>query len=105
MFIPFRKIIMANIKIVRMMNGEELIGELTTDNATFFKLKNVAVVHMVPSERGNMSIALIPFAPYAEESEFAFDTAHRTTTFSPNTDLLNNYNRLYGSGLVVAKTV
>ena len=88
-----------------MINGEELIGELTNDNATFFKLKNVAVVHMVPSQSGNMSIALVPFAPYAEENEFSFDTAHRTTTFSPSVDLLNNYNRLYGSGLVVAKTM
>lgn len=87
------------------MNGEELIGELTQDNATFFKLKNVAVVHMVPNAQGNMSIGLIPFAPYAEEKEFAFDTAHRTSTFTPGMDLLNNYNRLYGSGLVVAKTV
>ena len=96
---------MANVKIVRMMNGEELIGELTQDNATFFKLKNVAVVHMAPNQNGNMSIGLIPFAPYAEEVEFAFDTAHRTTTFTPSMDLLNNYNRLYGSGLVVAKTM
>jgi hypothetical protein len=96
---------MASVKIVRMMNGEELIGELVNDNATSFKLRNVAIVQMIPTQSGNMSIGLIPFAPYADEKEFAFDTNHRTTTFTPSMELLNNYNRLYGSGLVVAKTV
>lgn len=96
---------MANVKIVRMMNGEELIGELVNDNATSFKLRNVAVVHMMPTQSGGMNIGLLPFAPYAEEREFIFDTNHRTTTFTPGVDLLNNYNRMYGSGLVVAKTV
>jgi len=81
------------------------MGELTTDNATFFKLKNVAIVQMMPTQSGNVTLGLIPFAPYAQEDEFAFDTAHRTTTFTPNTELLNNYNRIYGSGLVVAKTI
>lgn len=96
---------MANIKIIRMMNGEELIGELVADNATYFKLKEVAIVQMMPSQNGNFTIGLIPFAPYAAEKEFSFDTNHRTTMFTPNVELLNNYNRVYGSGLVVAKTV
>lgn len=96
---------MASIKIVRMINGEELIGELTFDNATFFKLKNIAIVQMLPSQSGNFTVGLIPFASYAEEVEFAFDTVHRTCTFTPNVELLNNYNRIYGSGLVVAKTM
>lgn len=96
---------MTNIKIIRMMNGEELIGEITTDNHTFFKLKNVAIVQMMPTQSGNVTVGLIPFAPYAEEREFAFDTAHRTCTFTPNTELLNSYNRIYGSGLVLAKTM
>lgn len=96
---------MANIKIIRMMNGEELIGDLTADNATYFKLKDVAIVQIVPTSSGNMTIGLIPFAPYAEEKEFSFDTTHRTTMFTPNVELLNNYNRIYGAGLVVAKSM
>lgn len=96
---------MASIKIIRMMNGEEFIGELTSDNATYFKLRNIAIVQMLPSQTGNFTVGLIPFAPYAEEVEFTFDTTHRTTMFTPNTELLNNYNRIYGSGLVVAKTM
>lgn len=96
---------MANVKIVRLMNGEELMGELTNDNATYFKLKNVAFVQVMPSQSGNFTIGLLPFAPYAEETEFSFDTNHRTTMFSPNVELLNNYNRIYGSGLVVAKSM
>lgn len=96
---------MANIKIIRMMNGEELIGDLVADNATYFKLKEIAIVQMMTNQSGNMTIGLIPFAPYAEEKEFSFDTTHRTTMFTPNTELLNNYNRIYGAGLVVAKTM
>jgi len=48
-----------------------------------------------------MTIGLIPFAPYAADKSFDFGANHITTFFTPNEDLIANYNRIYGHGLVV----
>ena len=88
--------------VIRLMNGEELIGKLkSTTTADNIVLADVASVQMMPSQKG-LSVGLFPFAPYAETNEFMFDARHIVTYFKPSTDLLNNYNQMYGSGLVVA---
>lgn len=96
---------MSNVKVFRFMNGEELIGQVVAESADKFSLKDVASIQLMPGGGGKVNLGLMPFAPYAEESTFEFETKHITTRFTPNTDLLNNYNRVYGAGLVVARTV
>ena len=96
---------MSNVKVFRFMNGEELIGQLVSESEVKFTLKDVASIQLMPGAAGKVNLGLMPFAPYAEESAFEFETKHVSTKFTPNTDLLNNYNRVYGAGLVVARTV
>lgn len=92
------------IKIIKLITGEELIGDMsqTGDNIT---VTNPATVHLVPGESGRMSMAMIPFAPYAEEDSFMFNLSHIMTSYTPGTDLLNQYNQRFGSGIVVARTL
>jgi hypothetical protein len=93
---------MANIRVIRLLNGEELIGDLTKIEDQSVTMENVAIVQVVPSPTNpnSMTIGLIPFAPYAEEKSFDFGANHITTFFTPNNDLVNNYNRIFG-GIVV----
>ena len=89
-----------NIKVIRLVNGEELIGKYS-ESPTHVELENVGVVQMIPTQTG-VNIGLFPFAPYAEEETFEFSHEHIVTSFTPSTDLLNNYNRMFGSGIQIA---
>lgn len=94
----------SGVKIIKLITGEELIGDMTQmgDNIT---VKNAATVHLVPGEGSRMGMAMIPFAPYAEEESFMFNLTHVMTAYTPGTDLLNQYNQRFGSGIVVARSV
>ena len=94
------------IRVIRLMNGEDLIGSLEVsskkDSGLVYKLKDVGTINLVSTKDGGVGISLFPFAPYAEESEFTFKEEHVVTTFSPSVDLINNYNRMFGSGIQIA---
>lgn len=94
----------SGIKIIKLITGEEMIGDMEqiSDNVT---VRNPATVHLVPNQAGTMGIAMVPFAPYAEEDAFMFNLSHIMTSYTPGTDLRNQYSQRFGSGLVVAKTL
>ena len=92
----------SGITIIKLITGEEIIGDAsqTGDNIT---IKNPATIHLVPGEGNRISIAMVPFAPYAEQDSFMFNLAHIMTSYTPGTDLYNQYNQRFGSGIVVAR--
>lgn len=92
----------SGVKIIKLITGEEIIGDTTQqgDNVT---ITNPATVHLVPGESGRMGMAMIPFAPYAEEDSFMFNLTHIMTAYTPGDDLRNQYSQRFGSGIVVAR--
>ena len=97
-----------SLYIVRLVTGEDLIGELeiskTKDLEHKYKMTNVGIVQLVPTKEG-VGISLYPYAPYAEESEFTFKEQHVMTTYKPSLDLENNYSRMFGSGIQIASSI
>ena len=97
-----------SLYIVRLITGEDLIGELeiskTKDHEHKYKMKNVGIVQLVPTKDG-VGISLYPYAPYAEESEFTFKEEHVMTTYKPSLDLQNNYSRMFGPGIQIAQSI
>lgn len=83
-----------NIKIVKLFNGEELIGEY--DEKTNV-IKNPVVMIPVNKEQ----IAFQPWLPYAEDKEYQLKETMIIITATPTSTILNEYNRVFGSGIVV----
>ena len=83
-----------NIKIVRIVSGEELIGDWNKETNTI----NNPVV-MVPL--GKDQLGFQPWIPYSEEEDITFKEQHIIVVLTPDTKLQNEYNRVYGSGLLV----
>lgn len=83
-----------NIKIVKLFNGEELIGEYNEKTSV---IKNPVVMIPVNKEQ----IAFQPWLPYAEDKEYSIKKEHIVITATPTSTILNEYNRAFGSGLVV----
>ena len=83
-----------NIKIVKLFNGEELIGEY--DEKTNV-IKNPVIMIPVNKEQ----IAFKPWLPYAEDKEYQLKETMIIITATPSSTILNEYNRVFGSGIVV----
>lgn len=90
------------IAVIKLITGEEIIGEIEIQ-PTHVSLTNVGVVQLVPTQTG-VGMSLYPFAPYAEESHFSFKNEHIITSFEPSTDLRNNYNKMFGTGIQIVKS-
>ena len=83
-----------NVKIIRIVSGEELIGDWNDETNTI-----TSPVVMVPIAKDQLGFQ--PWIPYSEEEAMTFKEQHIVVVLTPDTKLQNEYNRVYGSGLVV----
>ena len=83
-----------NVKIVKMISGEELIGEYDEETTTII---NPVVMIPVSKEK----IAFQPWVPYSEDKEFKLKESMILVVATPSKLITNEFNRVYGSGIVV----
>ena len=83
-----------NVKIVRLSNGEELIGEF--DEITYIISSPVV---MIPVNKEK--IAFQPWLPYSEDKEYKIKEEQIQVIATPSKTIANEYSRAFGSGLVV----
>ena len=83
-----------NIKVVRIISGEELIGDWDDEKST---ITNPVI--MVPVAKDKLGFS--PWIPYVDEEEFPLKEQHIVTILTPDNKLQNEYNRVYGSGLII----
>lgn len=90
------------VQIVKIITGEELIGNIINDQFDEIVIDNPANIHMAPTQDSRMQLYLIPYAPYAEKDRFTLSKSHVIMQYEPNVDLLNKYNHMFGSGIQIA---
>ena len=83
-----------NVKIVKFVSGEEIIGEWFEETNL---IKNPVV--MIPVDKNK--IAFQPWLPYAEDKEYKLKEAQIHVVANPSATIVNEYNRMFGSGIVV----
>ena len=83
-----------NIKVVRLISGEELIGDWNEETNI---ITNPVI--MVPVSKAQLGFS--PWIPYVEEEEVPLKEQHIVTILTPDNKLQNEYNRVYGSGLII----
>ena len=83
-----------NIKVVRLVSGEELIGGWNEETKT---ITNPVV--MIPVAKDQLGFQ--PWIPYAEEEDMILKDHLIMVICTPDKKLQNEYNRVYGSGLIV----
>jgi hypothetical protein len=97
---------MEKIVCLKLLSGEEVVGKFHEKNGAVTTLKEVASIVMMPgASQGQVGLGLMPFLPYAEGKTYSFNNAHVMVEFDPNVDMLNNYNRMFGSGIQIARTM
>ena len=83
-----------NVKIVRLISGEELIGDWDEE-------KKIIINPVVMFPIAKAQLGFQPWIPYAEEEEVPLKEQHIVVVLTPDTKLQNEYSRVYGSGLIV----
>lgn len=97
---------MEKIVCLKLSSGEEVVGKLIERHNDFIQLKDVASIIMMPGgQSGQVGLGLMPFLPYSDDKTFSFYRSFIMVDFDPNTDMLNNYNRMFGSGIQIAKSM
>lgn len=90
------------IQVVKLITGEELIGDVTTDSRV--TIKNPCMLQMVPSRSNpeQVGMALAPVAMHIEEHAINCKPEHVLWTANPVKELYNQYNSVFGSGIQLA---
>lgn len=90
----------AKVKVFRMINGEELIAEIFNYYDTTVELKNPAQIMLQRTDTG-MGVGIAPYMPYASGNIHVYKNAIAADC-DPDQNLVNEYNRIFGSGIQIA---
>ena len=91
---------MANIKIVRLLSGEEILGDIELENE-YVIVKNPTRIVVVPGkDPNNPQIGLMPFCQWAVDKEVSVNISMVVCILTPIADFVNQYNKTFSSILV-----
>ena len=88
---------MIDVKLIRIVTGEEIIAELLEETESYIKVQNGLVV--IPSAQG------VGFAPWAtiiskEKPEITLDKRNLIYIVDLDEEVTKKYNEMFGSKLV-----
>jgi hypothetical protein len=96
-----------NIKIIRLLTGEEVLGEVVENHTSevyrySLLLKNPVRVVVVPNKAqpDQPGVAFAPFCHWTKDTEIEINGDLIVATMNPVVDFINQYNATFG-GLVV----
>lgn len=90
-----------SVKVHRLNTGEEIIGEVTSENDCHIELKNPANIVMQKTEQG-VGVGLVPWMAYAQSNKVTIFQSHVQATCEIDDQLRNEYSRIFGTGIQIA---
>lgn len=75
-----------DVKIIRFLNGEEVIGKITEKKGKYTIEKGAVIVPV-----GEQQLGMVPWLPHAEDNTVTVDESKVAFVFTPLTDLANQY--------------
>jgi hypothetical protein len=90
---------MNDIRVFKLISGEELIGKAEVTGLGY-TLEAPATILMQQTKDG-VGLALMPYMPYTEGKVKLFSQSIATEGI-PSDKMINEYNRLFGSGIEIA---
>lgn len=88
-----------DIKIVELLNGEKLIGEVVDSGSISVTLKNIFVIAPQQQKGEQMSFAFVPWPIFREENDTQFEISRNSIVllYNPNETILGNYTKTTSS--------
>lgn len=94
------------VKAVKLVSGEELIGEVIFEETDHIVLKNVLAILIRQDQQGNLGVGFLPFAPYVgKNASFEFKKDKLTFAMEVDDQMRNQYNSIFGGIVTPPKTL
>ena len=91
---------MNKIKVFKLISGEEIISEIHNPYSDYYELKAPATIMIQQTQQG-VGVALMPYMPYSTGNVQLNKNAIASEA-EPDIKMVNEYNRLFGSGIEIA---
>ena len=80
-----------NIKLVKILGGEDLIADVVENSGTIV-IKNPVRVVVMPSASGQSpNVGFAPWAPFSKQTEFLLDRDHIISIMEPIDEFVQQY--------------
>lgn len=87
------------IKVFKLINGEEVISEVTSDSQAGYFLDKPASIQLQQTAQG-VGVGIAPYMPYAKDKIYLFKHAIASEA-NADEKMENEYRRVFGSGIQV----
>jgi hypothetical protein len=95
------------ILTMKLVTGEEILGEIESESETEYVIENPVGIAIVRGKDGQPSVGFAPFPLHAEQKTGATVAISKKSvvySYVPAEDFVNNYNQIFGSGIVLPPT-
>jgi hypothetical protein len=85
------------IKIIRLITGEEILVEVTLDTGFKVTVKNPIRIVVIPNKQ-NMkepTVGLAPWTEFSSDTEFTLDKQHILLIMTPIPEFVNQYQMAF----------
>lgn len=89
------------VKVHRLITGEDIIADVEKDHNGYI-LNKPAQIIVQQTEDGRVGAAFAPFAPFAKDSVVRIYDHGVIGEIELDIKMINEYNRIFGSGIIVA---
>lgn len=90
-----------NLKIIRMLGGEEVMAEVLEHNKEVVKIKNAIRVVVMPSKADpkNPQVGFAPYLEFSDEKEISLNASLVVTMYNPVKEFVSEYTTMF-SGIL-----
>jgi hypothetical protein len=95
---------MNEILIFKLTTNEEVLGQVEASSETEFVILNPVGIAIVRGQDGRPNVGFSPFPLHSEQKPDTIITIakkHVVYSYVPAQDFIDNYNQIFGSGIVL----
>ena len=98
---------MTNLLVIKLTNNEEILGEVS-ETGTGYRILNPIGIAVVRDRDGKPNIGFAPWPVYSdtEKKDRTVDIDRDSVLYSyePAKDFIDNYNQIFGAGIILPPT-
>lgn len=91
------------IKLFRLITGEEIVGEIQESAIGTCTIKNPCAIGLTMAQNGQPSLSMQPWLIFSDQKQVTIKDDHILFTTTIDIKILNKYNEIFGSGIVIAQ--
>ena len=93
---------MANVKIIKLITGEELLADVPLEHVDPLRIKNPVRIIVMPNkiDPKTPNIGFAPWAEFSDDKTFELDKDHILCIMTPIKEFVAQYTSMFG-GIVI----